>query len=370
MRLFLAAFLFSLSAKAAAQGVSAASVAARAVADLDAATQTLAGAEEADDRIEALTSAILAFETGLSALRDAHRRAIFETEAATERLEAASGDLSSLLAALQAVERPEAPLRLAHPQGPLGSARAAMLLGGVLGPLQSDAAGLAAELEALQIGRTLRDDARARIDAALLVLRQTREDLVEAARSRSDLPLRLTEDTERLGALLNGAETLAAFADGLSPLDETGSDPVFLPGEVPLALPVQGVVVRGAGAPDRNGVVRPGVSLGARPQALVTTPAAATVRFTGPLLDYGNVMILEFAPGYLMVLGGLGEIVVSPGQVLPLGAPVGLMPQTDAGAAGTLVADEGREFSMTLYVETRQGAEAVDPAKWFTLNKE
>ncbi|MEZ5674302.1 MAG: hypothetical protein R3D81_03325 [Thalassovita sp.] len=42
---------------------------------------------------------------------------------------------------------------------------------------------------------------------------------------------------------------------------------------------------------DAAGIARPGVVLATRPRALVTTPTAATIRYLGPLLDYGNVMI-------------------------------------------------------------------------------
>ena len=45
--------------------------------------------------------------------------------------------------------------------------------------------------------------------------------------------------------------------------------------------------------------------------ALVSAPAAATVRFQGPLLDYGQVVILEPAPDVLFVLAGLGQVLVT-----------------------------------------------------------
>jgi septal ring factor EnvC (AmiA/AmiB activator) len=39
--------------------------------------------------------------------------------------------------------------------------------------------------------------------------------------------------------------------------------------------------------------------LATRPNALVTTPWPSSVRYAGPLLDYGNVIILEPESDYL-----------------------------------------------------------------------
>jgi septal ring factor EnvC (AmiA/AmiB activator) len=111
----------------------------------------------------------------------------------------------------------------------------------------------------------------------------------------------------------------------------------------------------------------------ARPQALVTAPAAATIRYLGPLLDYGNVMILEPGDGYLLVLAGLGEVYGAVGEVVPAGSPVGLMGGREAGAAEFLVEEgdaAGGGRTETLYVELRRGAEPVDPAPWFEATGE
>ena len=68
------------------------------------------------------------------------------------------------------------------------------------------------------------------------------------------------------------------------------------PAELPrghLPLPVKGQVIRGFGEKDAAGIARPGLVIATEPRALVTAPVAATIRYRGPLLDYGNVMILE-----------------------------------------------------------------------------
>ncbi len=52
-----------------------------------------------------------------------------------------------------------------------------------------------------------------------------------------------------------------------------------------LPLPVTATVLHRFNEADAAGIVRPGWVLATGPGALVTAPAAATVRFQGPLLD-------------------------------------------------------------------------------------
>ena len=128
-------------------------------------------------------------------------------------------------------------------------------------------------------------------------------------------------------------------------------------------------MVRPRGEADAAGVRRPGLSLATQPRALVTAPWPATIRFRGPLLDYGNVMILEPGDGYLLVLGGMETLYGEVGEVVAAGAPLGLMggPATVSAEFVTLAPDgSGGRDTETLYMELRQGALPVDPMPWFT----
>jgi septal ring factor EnvC (AmiA/AmiB activator) len=101
---------------------------------------------------------------------------------------------------------------------------------------------------------------------------------------------------------------------------------------------------------------------------MVTSPAAATIRYRGPLLDYGNVVILEPAPDLLIVIAGLAELFGETGTVIPAGAPVGLMGGTTPAAADILhesVTGTGDLRPETLYIEVRDGDAPVNPADWF-----
>ena len=99
-----------------------------------------------------------------------------------------------------------------------------------------------------------------------------------------------------------------------------------------LHLPVIGTILRTYDEPDAAGVRRPGWVIATPPAALVQTPWPATIRYRGPFLDYGNVMIVEPARGYLMVFAGLAQVFGEVGDVLKAGDPVGLMGGTEAPA--------------------------------------
>ena len=110
------------------------------------------------------------------------------------------------------------------------------------------------------------------------------------------------------------------------------------------------------------------MTLATQPRALVTAPWPATIRYRGPLLDYGNVMILEPGDGYLMVLAGMETLYGEVGEVVAADAPLGLMggPRTASAefVAGSPDGSGGRDTE-TLYMELRQGALPVDPIPWF-----
>ena len=92
-----------------------------------------------------------------------------------------------------------------------------------------------------------------------------------------------------------------------------------------------------------------------------------------PLLDYGNVIILEPQAGLMFVIAGLNTVYGEAGQVIPEGSPVGLMGGEDPEIGAILSTsgdDTGNERSETLYIEVRQGKDAVDPEIWFRTDKD
>lgn len=346
-------------------------IARRAAGQLEAAQNALAAAEKASDRVRALTMTIRAYENGLTALREGLRRAAIREAALKRKFEAQREQVMRLLGVLQSIQTSPAPLLLLHPTGPVGTARSGMILSDITPALQREAERLRTDLEEIALLRTLQQSAAETLQDGLAGVQQARTALSQAISNRTDLPLRFLDDPDALARLIEGAETLQGFASGLTDLGTTGEEaPEFDAARGGLPLPVAGTVLRRAGEADAAGIARPGIVVATEPRALVTTPWAATIRYRGPLLDYGNVMILEPGGGYLLVLAGLAEVYGDLGQVVPAGAPVGLMGGNAPDETTFLsAATEGGGINRTetLYIEARQGDAAIDPARWFAL---
>jgi murein hydrolase activator len=340
--------------------------AARASTELQDAVAALDAATEARDRVAALTRTIRAYEEGLAALRGALREAALREAALTRAFEAKRDGIGRLLGVLATMEANPGPLLLLHPEGALGTARSGMILADVTPALQSEAQALKADLQELADLRALQLSAGATLEAGLAAAQRARTDLSQAISDRTDLPLRLIDDPEALKLLLESADTLDAFAAGLAADAPAVSS--FAKAKGALPLPALGRVLRVPGEADATGTRRPGVTLATDAGALVTAPWPATIRFRGPLLDYGNVIILEPGDGYLLVLSGLDVLYGEVGEVVAADAPLGLMGGLSALSAEFMAmpADgSGGIGTETLYMELRQGAEPVDPLPWF-----
>jgi septal ring factor EnvC (AmiA/AmiB activator) len=361
--------LMLLTAPAQAQGV--AEQAAQASANLQAAVVALQDAQSSRDRVAALTQTITAYESGLAALREALRQAYLRETTLGLQFQAKRDRVAQLVGVLSQLESRPGPLLLLHPSGPLGTVRSGMMLADVTPALQAEAEALAAKLAELRDLRALQQAAGQTLAGGLGVAQAARAALSQAISDRTTLPTRFTEDPETLRQLLQSADTLDAFAAGLA-LDDTG-DRRFADARGSLPLPVLGTLLRRPGEADAAGVRRPGLTLATRPRALVTTPWPATIRYLGPLLDYGNVIVLEPGGGYLLVLAGLDTIYGQTGEVLANGAALGLMGGGEPGVAEFLATSQeggGVQGTQTLYIELRQGAEPVDPTEWFAALRE
>ena len=365
--------LGSLPARAQGEAADAARAAA---ARLEQATLQLDAAQSARDRVRALTETVAAFEDGLEAMRDGLRRASLREARLTRELQARETEVAQLLGVLQTMGNRPSPVMLLHPQGPMGTARAGMILADVTPALNARADDLRTRLEEISTLRMLQQNAVDTLQSGLNGVQDARTALSQAVAERTDLPRRFTEDPVRTAILIASTETLEGFASGLSEMT-TDEDRTDLPdisdlrGTLP--LPVQGQILRRAGEADSAGITRPGILVATRPRALVTTPTAATIRYRGPLLDYGNVMILEPEAGTLFVLAGLDVVYGGIGQVIPAGSPVGLMGGQDA-EIGEILSSSGNGTgtgrSETLYIEVRQDDAPVDPDAWFATREE
>lgn len=335
----------------------------------------LDAAQTKADRVAALTETIRAYEAGLGAMRDGLRRAAIREREIRAEFEARRDHVGRLLGVMSTMEQSEGPLLLLHPAGPVGSARSGMVLSAVTPALQGEAEAMRGALEEISALRLLQQSAAGVLQDGLHSVQEARTALSQAVADRTALPGRYLEDPEDLRQLVQSADTLEGFALGLADLDTDIGAPLedFAGARGGLPLPAMGTVLRRFDEADAAGIRRPGLVLATAPAALVTAPWPATIRYRGPLLDYGNVMIVEPAEGYLLVLAGLGTVYGETGDVLPRGAPIGLM-----GGAEPAAEEFGAEFvaaaaegggagrAETLYIELRMNGEPVDPGEWFT----
>ncbi|WP_187429311.1 hypothetical protein ROLI_039950 [Roseobacter fucihabitans] len=340
------------------------------------ASKQLEEAGSARDRIRALTRTIEAFEDGLSALRSGLRQASVREQYLSAKLQAQDGEIAGLLAVLQQMGAKPSPVALLHPGGATGSARAGMLLAEMTPALNAQAADLRRDLMDLQRLRAVQTDAAMQLQAGLRAVQDARSTLNQAIADRTDLPMRFPQDPVREAILIASAETLDSFAKGLDQvvLDSAATAPVSIEGDKgDLPFPVRGLVLHNAGEVDAAGIRRPGIIMATAPHAIVTTPVAGTIRYTGPLLDLGQVVILEPELGVLFVLAGLETVYGRAGEVIDAGAPLGLMGDSLAknrAAFSTDGDDTGAERSETLYIEVRQDNSPEDPSLWFRTDKD
>lgn len=249
-------------------------------------------------------------------------------------LDARLGDdrnrLARLLSALQLFRRDPPPALLVRPNDALDAVRAVILIRAMTPELERRAAALTAQSKSLTALRREAAAANADLFAAESV----------QAEQRSDIE-RLVEGEE--------ADQLYARSPGVmtTTLAPRPAGPAF----ASLAAPVPGPIVRPYGAPMPGGERAPGIAYRPPGGSAVHAPAAGTVAFAGPVTGWGIVVILSAGGSYNIVLAGLSEASVAPGQSVASGAPVGRM-----GNAGKSPSD--------LYMEVRRGGAPQDPTRW------
>lgn len=351
--------------------------AAAAAEQLRNATAQLDNALSANDQVVALTEMIRAYEKGLAALRSGLRRAGVREQQILEEFDARRDRLGRVLGVMTAMEKSPETAMLLHPAGPEATARSGMILTSIAPSLKAEADLLGTQLREIRTVRALEESAANTLAQGLGEVQEARRLLASAVTDRSNLPVRFGEDPEELKLLVQSVDTLSAFSDGIISMEKDVGAPLadFEGAEGSLPLPVVGRVLRGYNQPDAANVSRPGLVIATSPAALVTTPWPATIRYRGPLLDYGNVTILEPAQGYLLVAAGMSQVFGEVGDVLAAGEPVGLMGGKEGSAqefgigfVQGAAAGNDADLTQTLYLELRKGKETLDPADWFVMN--
>lgn len=340
--------------------------------EIETATGALIEARNATNRAPALARAIRSLEDGLTALRVALRSSTAQENVVREDFARKSADLGGLLSALQNIEQSSSPLAMVHPEGAAAAARAAMIIAAITPELENQAAALQRDIVKLVAFTQSHRAAEVNLRLALADLQQARVDLNAAQQARQKVPSDLMTDAGQLDRLLQAADDLNYLAGeiGKLPLSNTVQVPTdYASLKGALLAPISGLLVGKFGQRDSGGQVQPGIFIQAPALSLVSASSAANVRYAGDFLNYGNMVILEPATGYLQILAGFGQIFVIEGDVLAAGDAIGLLkgqvPAADEFLIEMSSGATGNSFE-TLYIELRENGDPVDPMLWFT----
>jgi septal ring factor EnvC (AmiA/AmiB activator) len=127
-----------------------------------------------------------------------------------------------------------------------------------------------------------------------------------------------------------------------------------------LPTPAQGRQVLGFGEKTQFGGQSKGIVLETRQGAQVTSPCDGWIVYAGEFRSYGQLLIINAGAGYHVLLAGLSQIDVQPGQFVLAAEPVGTMSgwaqQAQPAAANN---------APVLYVEFRKDGRPIDPDPWW-----
>ncbi len=132
-----------------------------------------------------------------------------------------------------------------------------------------------------------------------------------------------------------------------------------------LPLPAQGRRVLAYGERTQYGGQSKGIVIETRAAAQVTAPCDGWVVYAGEFRSYGQLLIINAGDGYHILLAGMSQIDVQPGQFVLTAEPVGTMsggPKNSPSSA--------QSNSPVLYVEFRKDGRPIDPGPWWVASQQ
>ncbi len=132
-----------------------------------------------------------------------------------------------------------------------------------------------------------------------------------------------------------------------------------------LPLPAQGRRALAFGERTQFGGQSKGIVIETRAAAQVTSPCDGWVVYAGEFRSYGQLLIINAGDGYHVLLAGLSQIDVQPGQFVLTAEPVGTMSggQKNSSSATSV-------SGPVLYVELRKGGRPIDPDPWWASGQQ
>ena len=106
-----------------------------------------------------------------------------------------------------------------------------------------------------------------------------------------------------------------------------------------------------------------GLVLETRHTAQITSPCDGWIVYAGEFRSYGQLLIINAGGGYHVLLAGLSQINVQPGQFVLAAEPVGTM-----SGAPKPTQKATRTDAPVLYVEFRKDGRPIDPDPWWAAD--
>jgi murein hydrolase activator len=157
----------------------------------------------------------------------------------------------------------------------------------------------------------------------------------------------------------------AAGSDSLGPMKPVIA---FHLAKARLPMPASGRKVLAFGDKTQYGGQSKGIVIETRHGGQITAPCDGWVVYAGEFRSYGQLLIINAGGGYHVLLAGLSQIDVQPGQFVLAAEPVGVMsgPISQAQNAQTQAAlTKAQTNSPVLYVEFRKDGRPIDPDPWW-----
>lgn len=278
-----------------------------------------------------------------------------ETELAV-RVGANRNRLSRLLGALQMYSRNPPPALFVHPDDAKDAVRAAILIRAVTPELERRAKVYAAEVDQFRAVRRQVATGSAELFTAESAVAEQKSRLEAMIAEKTTLERRLAGNVviadREIAALTTRAQTLSKLLGGLP----AGAPQPASMRPSRLRAPVAGPVTARYGEQKGDGLRSEGWTWRPGAGAAVAAPTSGVVEFAGPLYGWGEVLILRLTGDYHLVLAGMENVTVKPGQSVADGQSIGRMANNASGGIGSGLAE--------LYLEVRNGNRPVDPAQF------
>lgn len=307
-----------------------------------------------------------------------------KTRTAQADLESRRAEVSLLIASLIRLSRTPPEAVVAMPGDLRKTLQAATVLQEVTQRLQMKAGGLMRKLselqrvhEALERNRRIATEEKKKAE-------ETRKALADRLHERKKLFAKLgqqqTQERSKIAALLKQSQSLQQLMDRLEKQrrQQAAPPPPAVPAKPPqtwpavksrpplpegkfssfaaarghLPLPVAGRITQGYGKRLRQNQTNRGITIASREGNAVLAPYKGEVVFTGPFLDYGQMVILRYDNDYYLLLAGFSEIHCATGQRVVSGEPLGRLGGSKSNPGA-------------LYLELRARGKPTDPTPWF-----